>query len=237
MERLNTRWRTLFPSARWPTPWRSPRGDAATATASPGPGPVGYLVSHPGGLAGVQGIGYDYVLGSGGVYVQSESAHLTARVPVASCTVRGLAPVAGEAATHPRPHPGRTVRAGSALVPGRPGHGADLRRALGRDGLPAGGPAAGRDRHEARLPAPGGGGRRVPLPRRLPRLLLGHRRPGRAGLPHLRGRRTPRRPVTGAEPPGRGLRPLRPGGLVASVLRPGSGPPADGRGARANGGS
>ena len=57
-------------------------------------GPVGYLVNHPGGLAGVQGIGYDYVLGSGGVYVQSQGAHLTARVLVAPGTVRGLAPVA-----------------------------------------------------------------------------------------------------------------------------------------------
>ena len=66
----------------------------ATATASPKPGPVGYLVNHPTGLAGAHGIGYDYVLGAGGVYVQSESAHLTARVPVAACTVRGLAPVA-----------------------------------------------------------------------------------------------------------------------------------------------
>ena len=64
------------------------------ATASAGPGPVGYLVNHPGGLAGVQGIGYDYVLGSGGVYVQSQGAHLTARVLVAPGMVRGLAPVA-----------------------------------------------------------------------------------------------------------------------------------------------
>ena len=70
------------------------------ATASGGsaatdrPAPVGYLVNHNDGLAGAQGIGYDYVLGSGGLYVQSESAHLTARVPVAPCTVRGLAPVA-----------------------------------------------------------------------------------------------------------------------------------------------
>ena len=63
------------------------------ATASSGPGPVGYLVNHPAGLAGAQGIGYDYVLGSGGLYVQSESAHLTARAQVASCEVRGLAPV------------------------------------------------------------------------------------------------------------------------------------------------
>ena len=64
------------------------------ATANGTPGPVGYLVSHPGGLAGVQGIGYDYVLGSGGVYVQSQGAHLTARVLEAPADVRGLAPVA-----------------------------------------------------------------------------------------------------------------------------------------------
>ncbi len=55
---------------------------------------MGYLVNHPAGLVGVQGIGYDYVLGSGGLYVQSESAHLTARVVVAPGAVRGLAPVA-----------------------------------------------------------------------------------------------------------------------------------------------
>ena len=55
---------------------------------------MGYLVNRPGGLSGFQGIGYDYVLGAGGLYVQSESAHLTARVPVAPCTVRGLAPIA-----------------------------------------------------------------------------------------------------------------------------------------------
>ena len=65
-----------------------------TATASVAPGPVGYLVNHPGGLTGAHGIGHDYVLGSGGVYIQSQSAYLTARVIVASCEVRGLAPVA-----------------------------------------------------------------------------------------------------------------------------------------------
>ena len=66
----------------------------ATITDRAGPAPVGYLVNHPRGLAGAQGIGYDYVLGSGGLYVQSESAHLTARVLVAPADVRGLAPVA-----------------------------------------------------------------------------------------------------------------------------------------------
>ena len=62
-------------------------------TASPGQGPVGYLVNRKEGLAGVQGIGFDYVLGAGGLYVQSESAHLTARVLAAPCEVRGLASV------------------------------------------------------------------------------------------------------------------------------------------------
>ena len=50
-------------------------------------------MNHPAGLSGSQGIGYDYVLGAGGLYVQSESAHLTARVLVAPTEVRGLAPV------------------------------------------------------------------------------------------------------------------------------------------------
>ena len=63
------------------------------ATDSETPGPVGYLVNHKDGLAGAHGIGYDYVLGSAGLYVQSESAHLTARISVAPCEVRGLAPV------------------------------------------------------------------------------------------------------------------------------------------------
>ena len=57
------------------------------------PAPVGYLVNHPAGLVGSQGIGFDYVLGAGGLYVQSESAHLTARVMVAPAQVRGLSPV------------------------------------------------------------------------------------------------------------------------------------------------
>ena len=54
---------------------------------------MGYLVNHATGLRGSQGVGYDYVLGAGGLYVQSESAHLTARMLAAPATVRGLAPV------------------------------------------------------------------------------------------------------------------------------------------------
>ena len=110
MERMSTRLRTWSPSARWPTPWQSPKGDGATA--SNGPRPVGYLVNHPGGLTGVMGIGYDYVLGSGGVYVQSESAHLTVRVLVNPCEVRGLAPVAEKVLLNHGPIPAHVLELG-----------------------------------------------------------------------------------------------------------------------------
>ena len=227
MDRLSTRLKTWFPSARWARRWRSPRGDVATASA--GPGPVGYLVNHPTGLAGVQGIGYDYVLGSGGVYVQSQGAHLTARVLVAPGAVRGLAPVAEKVQLTHGPIPAQLFEVGLRWFQDAP----DTERLFAvrwdGDGYRLGGAATGRHGHETRVPAPRRGGRRVPLPRRRPRLLLGHRRPGRAGLPHLRRRRTPRRPTTGAASPHRGLRPLRPGGVVAGVLRPGPGRPAHGR--------
>ncbi len=79
----------------------------ATASGGPaatdGPKPVGYLVNHEDGLTGAHGIGFNYVLGAGGLYVQSESAHLTARVLVAPCKVRGLAPITERAElTHGR---------------------------------------------------------------------------------------------------------------------------------------
>ena len=228
--RLHTRLRTWFPSVRWPRRWRSPRGDVATASGAPGP--VGYLVNHPAGLSGVQGIGYDYVLGSGGVYVQSqERSPDGADTLVAPCTVRGLAPVADKLATHPRPHPDATLRGGAALVPGHPGHRAVLRRALGRGRLPAGGPArrlGTSPRDSPTCPRQAWSPSSTPT-EAFPRLLLGHRRPGRAGLPHLRGRRTPRHRSTRAASSGRRLRPFRPGGVVAGVRRPAARNPAVGR--------
>ena len=139
MERLSTLLRTWFPSAPWPTRWRPPRADVATAGSAPRP--VGYLVNHPTGLVpALQGIGYDYVLGAGGLYVQSESAHLTARVLVAPCTVRGLAPVR-EGGACPRPHPGPALRDRAALVPGRPRTPSGSSPCGGTaERLPAGGP-------------------------------------------------------------------------------------------------
>ena len=83
-------------------------GPAATAR----PKPVGYLVNHNDGLTGEHGIGFDYVLGSGGLYVQSESAHLTARVLIASCEVRGLAPVAEKVKLAHGPIPARLFELG-----------------------------------------------------------------------------------------------------------------------------
>ena len=73
---------------------------------------MGYLVNHAAGLAGVQGIGYDYVLGSGGVYVQSQSADLVARVVVAPGEVRGLAPVDEKVALLHGPIPARLFEKG-----------------------------------------------------------------------------------------------------------------------------
>ena len=70
------------------------------------------MVNHPDGLAGVQGIGYDYVLGSGGDYVQSQGAHLTARVLVAPGEVRGLAPVAEKLQLNHGPIPAQLFELG-----------------------------------------------------------------------------------------------------------------------------
>ena len=81
-----------------------------------GPNPVGYLVNHASGLAGSQGIGYDYVLGSGGLYVQSESAHLTARILVAPADVRGLASVSEKLALTRGPIPAHVFELGLAWM-------------------------------------------------------------------------------------------------------------------------
>lgn len=55
--------------------------------------PVGYLVKHQEGLEGERGIYYDYVLASNGLFIEAEGKLMAARVPVAPCEVRGLAPL------------------------------------------------------------------------------------------------------------------------------------------------
>jgi PRTRC genetic system protein A len=55
--------------------------------------PVGYLLNHPDGLSGERGLYYNYILGSNGIFIEAESPLIAARIPVAECEVRGLAPV------------------------------------------------------------------------------------------------------------------------------------------------
>ena len=55
--------------------------------------PAGYLINQPGGALGSHGVGYDYVLGEDGLYLQSRSDNLVARIQIATCEVRGLSPV------------------------------------------------------------------------------------------------------------------------------------------------
>jgi len=54
---------------------------------------VGYLVSYPDRLSGERGLYYNYILGSNGIFIEAESPLITARVPVADCEIRGLAPI------------------------------------------------------------------------------------------------------------------------------------------------
>ena len=55
--------------------------------------PVGYLVKHPDGLSGETGLFYNYILASNGLFIEAESPLIDARIPVAECEVRGLAPM------------------------------------------------------------------------------------------------------------------------------------------------
>ena len=82
---------------------------------------MGYLVNHPAGLTGVQGVGFDYVLGSAGLYVQSESAHLVARVLAAPCEIRGLAPVDGKVTLVHGPIPAHLFELGLGWFLAAPG--------------------------------------------------------------------------------------------------------------------
>ena len=82
---------------------------------------MGYLVDHPSGLTGVHGVGYDYVLGSGGVYVQSQNANLVARAMVAPGSVRGLAPVVEKLALTHGPIPAGLFELGLRWLQETPG--------------------------------------------------------------------------------------------------------------------
>jgi len=55
--------------------------------------PVGYLFHRPEGLDGERGIYYNYVLASNGLFIEAENELISARIPIADCEVRGLAPL------------------------------------------------------------------------------------------------------------------------------------------------
>ena len=55
--------------------------------------PVGYLFNYQGGLEGERGVFYDYIIASNGIFIEAASPLIAARVPVAECEIRGLAPI------------------------------------------------------------------------------------------------------------------------------------------------
>lgn len=55
--------------------------------------PAGYLVNHPGGLQGEQGLFYDYLVASNGVFIRAENPLLKATIYIAEADIRGLAPL------------------------------------------------------------------------------------------------------------------------------------------------
>src|SRR3990172_12059442 len=59
---------------------------------------VGYLVNYPDGISGEKGIYYNYILAANGLFIDTANPMLAARVPVAECDVRGLAPMKAKVA-------------------------------------------------------------------------------------------------------------------------------------------
>jgi len=55
--------------------------------------PVGYLVNYPEGISGERGIYYNYIIASNGIFIEAEGPLIAARIPVAECEIRGLAPI------------------------------------------------------------------------------------------------------------------------------------------------
>jgi len=55
--------------------------------------PVGYLVKHPDGLSGETGLYFNYILAANGIFIEAESPIIAARVSIADCEIRGLAPM------------------------------------------------------------------------------------------------------------------------------------------------
>ena len=80
----------------WPYRRATPAGDGTGRTSQSGEpkkrpaAPVGYLLKRKDGLTGEPGIGYNYVMAEDGLYVQSESSHIQACIPIATTKIKGL---------------------------------------------------------------------------------------------------------------------------------------------------
>ena len=74
--------------------------------------PAGYLISHPEGTQGRQGLAYDYVFARNGVFVQARNTLLTARIQAVSLTLRGLRETAPLLELHQGPIPRETFQQG-----------------------------------------------------------------------------------------------------------------------------
>ncbi len=54
---------------------------------------VGYLMNYPEGLSGERGMFYNYIFAANGVFIEAENPLIAARIPVAECDIKGLAPI------------------------------------------------------------------------------------------------------------------------------------------------
>lgn len=55
--------------------------------------PVGYLFNRREGLDGEQGLYYNYVMASNGLFIEAENKLMEVRIPIAYCDIRGLEPL------------------------------------------------------------------------------------------------------------------------------------------------
>ena len=76
------------------------------------PAPAGYLVNHPEGIQGTQGLAYDYIIARNGVFVQARNTLITARVQAASLVLRGLGNTTPKLELHQGPIPREVFQEG-----------------------------------------------------------------------------------------------------------------------------
>ena len=53
---------------------------------------AGYLIKHPNGTQGINGLGYNYLMAAGGLYINALGPYLAARFLIAPAEIRGLSP-------------------------------------------------------------------------------------------------------------------------------------------------